>query len=100
MTSSGLRRALRLALGAACATAALLMLLPGPARAAATRDVLFVGNSDDGTVDMFDASTFARLGSLNAVPDGKAPQDPVQALVYPTLVSRLRVNYVQDIAVS
>ena len=76
------------------------MMQPTLARAAPTRDVLFVGNSGDGTVDMFDAGSFAPLGTINAIPDGDTPRDPVQALVYPTLVSRVGINYVQDIALS
>jgi DNA-binding beta-propeller fold protein YncE len=99
ITSRRPRRALRLSIAAVCAAAALLALLPGLAPAA-TRDVLFVGNSGDGTVDIFDATTFAHLESLNAIPDGNTPQDPVQALAYPTLVSRVGINYVQDLAVS
>jgi YVTN family beta-propeller protein len=100
MTSSWPRHALRLSFAVVCAAATLLAFAPGPAHAAATRDVLFVGNSGDGTVDLFDASTFARLGSLNAIPDGNTPRDPVQALAYPTLKSKVGINYVQDIAVS
>jgi YVTN family beta-propeller protein len=101
MTSGRPRPALRLALVAVCAATGLLMLLPGLAHAVTMRDVLFVGNSGDGTVDIFDASTFARIGPpLNAIPDGNTPRDPVQALVYPALVSRVDTNYAQDIAVS
>ena len=70
------------------------------AAAAPTRDVLFVGNSGDGTVDLIDARTFQRLGVLNAIPDGNTPRDPVQALVYPALVSKVGINYAQDIALS
>jgi DNA-binding beta-propeller fold protein YncE len=74
---------------------------PAPGRAqTATRDVLFVGNSGDGTVDLFDAKTFAPLGVLNAVPDGDTPRDPIQALVYPALISKVGINYLQDIAIS
>jgi hypothetical protein len=91
---------LRLSIAVICPVATLLALLPGLARAGATRDVLFVGNSGDGTVDLFDASTFARPGSLNAIPDGNTPRDAVQALAYPTLVSKKGVNYVQDVALS
>jgi YVTN family beta-propeller protein len=82
-----------------------VLLLAGvhPAGVAATSprvDVLFVGNSGDGTVDIIDARHFTRLGVLNAIPDGSTPRDPVQAAGYPTLVSKLGVNYVQDIALS
>ena len=50
----------------------------GPAAAAAedsrssgsaTRDALFVGNNWDGTADVVDPHTFARLGRINIVPD-------------------------------
>lgn len=75
-----------------------------PARAstqtATTRDLLFVGNSSDGTVDVFDANTFQRLETINVIPDGSTPQDPLQALLYPTLTAKVGINYVQDIAVS
>ena len=37
---------------------------------------------------------------LNAIPDGSTPQDPVQAALYPALVSKLGVNYAQDIQLS
>jgi DNA-binding beta-propeller fold protein YncE len=70
------------------------------AQAPATRDVLLVGNSGDGTVDLFDAMTFRRLGTVNVIPDGATPRDPLQALAYPTLTSKVGINYVQDIALS
>lgn len=80
--------------------ALLVLLVAGPATATA-RDVLLVGNSGDGTVNLFDAVTLKPLGlPLNVTPDGKTPQDPVQALVYPTVTSRVGINYVQDLAVS
>jgi YVTN family beta-propeller protein len=72
----------------------------GGAEPQAPRDILFVGNSGDGTVDLIDARTFARLGVLNVIPDGSTPRDPVQAAVYPTLVSKVGINYVQDIQLS
>ncbi|MFL5887097.1 MAG: serine/threonine protein kinase [Thermoleophilaceae bacterium] len=77
-----------------------IALAPAAAAAAATRDVLFVGNSGDGTVDLIDAHTFQRLGVVNVIPDGDTPQDPVQALAYPALVSKVGINYVQDLALS
>src|SRR3954447_21397464 len=77
-----------------------IALAPAAATAAATRDVLFVGNSGDGTVDLIDAHTFQRLGVVNVSPDGDTPQDPVQALAYPALVSKVGINYVQDLALS
>jgi YVTN family beta-propeller protein len=81
----------------------LLMVAVHPATvggAPPPRDVLFVGNSGDGTVDLIDARDFTRLGVLNAIPDGSTPRDPVQAALYPALVSKLGVNYVQDIQLS
>jgi YVTN family beta-propeller protein len=77
-------------------------VIPGAAsaQAAPTRDVLMVGNSSDGTVDVFDATTFQRLETINVIPDGNTPRDPIQALVYPTLTSKVGINYVQDIALS
>ena len=78
------------------------MLAPAASAAdrAPTRDVLFVGNSGDGTIDLVDARTFERLGVLNAIPDGNTPRDPIQAAIYPTLVSKVGINYVQDLALS
>ncbi len=84
---------LSLACGAAIPAAA-------GAQAAPTRDVLMVGNSSDGTVDVFDATTFQRLETINVIPDGSTPRDPIQALAYPTLTSKVGINYVQDIALS
>jgi len=80
--------------------AAAVLLLCTPAFAAGQRDVLLVGNSGDGTVDVFDAHSFQRLDAINAIPDGNTPRDPIQALAYPTLVSREGIDYVQDIALS
>jgi DNA-binding beta-propeller fold protein YncE len=80
-----------------------LLLQPattGGAASSPRHQVLLIGNSGDGTVDIVDAKTFERLGVLNVIPDGSTPRDPVQAAVYPTLVSKLGVNYVQDIALS
>ncbi len=70
------------------------------AAAAAGRQVLLVGNSGDGTVDIVDAHSFARLDAVNVISDGSTPRDPVQAIVYPVIVSRMGVNYVQDIQLS
>jgi len=79
----------------------LVALLPaGLTRAVATRDVLLVGNSGDGTIDLFDADTYAKLGTLNAIPDGNTPRDPLQALAYPVLTKTQGVNYVQDMQLS
>jgi DNA-binding beta-propeller fold protein YncE len=75
-------------------------LLCSPAFGAGHRDVLLVGNSGDGTVDVFDAHSFARLDVIDAIPDGNTPRDPIQALAYPTLVAREGIDYVEDIALS
>ena len=95
------RRAARITAGVLLGV--LLVAGAHPARVAATTppvDILLVGNSGDGTVDIIDARYFTRLGVLNAIPDGSTPRDPVQAAIYPTLVAKLGVNYVQDIALS
>ena len=34
-----------------------------------TRDVIFVGNNWEGTVNVFDAETYEPLGTINAIPD-------------------------------
>jgi YVTN family beta-propeller protein len=85
---------------------ALLCALAGvalPASAGAqtpARDVLFVGNSNDGTIDLFDAHTLTRIGGFSAIPDGNIPQDPLQAALYEPLTSKVGINYVQDLALS
>jgi YVTN family beta-propeller protein len=81
--------------------AALALCAPAAARAAAPEhDVLFVGNADDGTVTLIDARSLHVLGTLNVTPDGKTPQDPAQAAVYPMLTKAKGVDYVQGLAVS
>lgn len=67
---------------------------------AAARPVLFVGNLEDGTVSLVNARTFRVLGTLNVTPDGKTPQDPAQAAIYPALVKAKGVDYVQGLALS
>src|SRR4051794_18365544 len=66
----------------------------------AARPVLFVGNVDDGTVTVVDSHALKVIGTLDVTPDGKAPQDPAQAIVYPALVQAKGTNYVQGLAVS
>ncbi|MHB8572872.1 MAG: beta-propeller fold lactonase family protein [Candidatus Dormibacteria bacterium] len=90
----------RLALLCGLAGALALCLPAAPAGAVVTRDVLFVGNSSDGTVDVIDAATFAPIEVINAIADGSTPQDPVQAAVYGPLVGKVGINYIQDIALS
>jgi YVTN family beta-propeller protein len=41
----------------------------GPPERADTRQVMFVGNNWDGTADIIDAETFARLARINVIPD-------------------------------
>jgi len=61
----------------AAVAAALLLLLPaaaaaqfeGPPVVPGTRSVLFVANNWDGTADIVDPQTFAKLGRLNVIPD-------------------------------
>jgi DNA-binding beta-propeller fold protein YncE len=62
--------------------------------------VLFVGNVDDGTVTVVDSHALKVVGTLDVTPDGKTPQDPVQAMVYPLLVGAKGVNFVQGLALS
>ena len=54
---------------------AALVMIAAPATASAapkpaeTRDVLYVGNNWDGTADVVDPQTFARLARINIIPD-------------------------------
>jgi hypothetical protein len=41
----------------------------GPPQRADTRQVMFVGNNWEGTADIIDARTFARLARINTIPD-------------------------------
>ena len=65
-----------------------------------TVPVLMVGNYRAGTVTVIDERTFRVLGAINVIPDGKTPQDPTQAAVYPQLVASKGVDYVQGLALS
>jgi len=78
------------------AIATLLLL----AQQAAARPVVIVGNLRDGTVSVVDQRALKVLGTINVTPDGKTPQDPAQAAVYPALVKSKGVNYVQGLALS
>lgn len=82
----------------ACAVAAAAVGLAAPP--AQARPVLFVGNVDDGTVTVVDTRALKVIGTFDVTPDGKAPQDPVQAMVYPLLVQAKGKNFVQGVAVS
>ena len=81
-------------------TTAVFVLAALAASPAAARPVLFVGNVDDGTVTMVDPRALKVIGTFDVTPDGKTPQDPVQALVYPALVQAKGKNFVQGLAVS
>jgi DNA-binding beta-propeller fold protein YncE len=70
------------------------------AHAALARPVVVVGNLRDGTVTVVDQRALKVLGTINVTPDGKTPQDPAQAAVYPALVQSKGVNYVQGLALS
>lgn len=67
------------------AAALLAGLLAVPtANAATTREVMFVGNNWDGTADVVDMNTYAKLAHINVVPDLKERQaeilaDPMRA---------------------
>ena len=67
---------------------------------ASARPVAIVGNLRDGTVTVVDQQTLKVLGRINVTPDGKTPQDPAQAAIYPVLVGSKGVNYVQGLALS
>jgi len=82
----------------ACVLAALAAGLVAPT--AQARPVLFVGNVDDGTVTVVDSRALKVIGTFDVTPDGKTPQDPVQAMVYPLLVQAKGKNFVQGLAVS
>src|SRR5437660_475533 len=67
---------------------------------ASARPVVIVGNLRDGTVTVVDQQALKVLGRINVTPDGKTPQDPGQAAIYPVLVKSKGVNYVQGLALS
>ena len=83
-------RALLLSLAAALASAG----------AAHARAVVLVGNLRAGTVTVVDQGALKVLGTIDVTPDGKTPQDPAQAAIYPALVGSKGVNYVQGLALS
>jgi hypothetical protein len=56
------------------------MIAASPADAAApTRDVLYVGNNWDGTADVIDPRSFARVTRLNVIPDKQARMAEIAA---------------------
>jgi DNA-binding beta-propeller fold protein YncE len=67
---------------------------------AAARPILFVGNVDEGTVSIVDATKLRVLGKIDVIPDGSTPQDPGQAAIYPGIVAAKGINYVQGLAVA
>jgi DNA-binding beta-propeller fold protein YncE len=75
---------------------ALLIAAPG----AIARPVVLVGNLRDGTVTVVDEHALKVVGTIDVTPDGKTPQDPTQAAIYPLLVGSKGVNYVQGLALS
>ena len=83
-----------------CALAALLSALTLAAASAQARPVIIVGNLRDGTVTLVDEHALRVLGTIDTTPDGKTPQDPMQAAIYPLLVQSKGVNYVQGLALS
>jgi DNA-binding beta-propeller fold protein YncE len=76
------------------------LLLGLGASAALARPVALVGNLRDGTVTVVDQHSLKVLGAINVTPDGKTPQDPAQARIYPLLVSAKGLNYIQGLALS
>jgi YVTN family beta-propeller protein len=85
-----------------CAATALLCAcaLTGAPERAGQREILFVANVGDGTITLIDTHSLERLGALDAIPDGKTPQDPAQAAAYPALLSALGPNYAYGVKVS
>jgi hypothetical protein len=60
------------------ATLAAVVLIPSSA-VAAPRSVLYVGNNWDGTADVVDPHTFAKLARLNIVPDKSERMAEIQS---------------------
>ena len=79
---------------------AVVAALAGAAPRAWARPVIIVGNLRDGTVTVVDERALKVLGTIDVTPDGKTPQDPAQAVIYPLLVQSKGVNYVQGLALS
>ncbi|MEU8515131.1 hypothetical protein AB0C76_26635 [Kitasatospora sp. NPDC048722] len=68
------------------------------------RDVVLVGNSQSGTVSFLDATTFADLGTFDAIPDlhqRLADMDPIQAIGY-AIVKQVEGGdrFIDDVALS
>jgi DNA-binding beta-propeller fold protein YncE len=75
-------------------------MFPIGAQQALARSVVVVGNLRDGTATMVDQQSLKVLGTINVTPDGKTPQNPAQAAIYPVIVKSKGVNYVQGLALS
>ncbi|PXY26945.1 YncE family protein [Prauserella muralis] len=94
-------------LGALAATILLTTALAPAAHAAPpARDVMFVGNNWDGTVDLVDARTFEKYQRINVVPDlaerkaGMTPDQLVAMLVIRQTAGEGHDQLVDDIMVS
>ena len=83
-----------------CALTAALGVLAFATPVARARPVIIVGNLRAGTVTVVDERARKVLGAIDVTPDGKTPQDPIQAAIYPALVRLKGVNYVQGLALS
>lgn len=83
------------------ATVAILLL---PASVAGAREVVFVGNAEDGTISLVDAKRMKVMREIDAIPDGPnatVEENPSQALGGQALIeSAGGKNYVQDQDVS
>lgn len=86
-------------------------VVPGPATAgekraaaAATRDVMLVGNNLDGTITVLDANTYAKVDSLNVIPDLAkriAEMNPIERIAYEIVKAQLGMDkFVDDMAIS
>lgn len=63
-------RSSRRRMGIAAFALSCLLVLPGNAAFASdTRDVIFVGNNWEGTIDVIDAHTYVPIGRINGIPD-------------------------------
>lgn len=80
--------------------AATLGPVAGASAAKPKRPVLFVANSEGGTVDVIDVRRLKKVGSINAIPDGDMPHEPEKIALYPAIVEASGENFAQDLAVS
>lgn len=93
-------------LGSLAAAILLTVTFAPAAGAAPNRDVMFVGNNWDGTVDLVDARTFARYQRINVVPDleerkaSMTPDQLVAMLVIRQTAGEGHDQLVDDIMVS